>query len=91
VVRYEIIEHETDVEIQVSDTAGRTPQVLQSMQGCRAGRCGCPTDQFDRLAGMDVTAGGDEVTLRLQPLPGQHLDLEQLRACMDLTIASAED
>lgn len=40
---------------------------------------------------MDVNAGGDEVTLRLQPLPGQHLDLEQLRVCMDHTIASAED
>lgn len=36
-MRYEIIEHETDVEIQVSDAAGRTPQVLQSMQDCRAG------------------------------------------------------
>jgi hypothetical protein len=50
-----------------------------------------PTDQEDRLAGMDVNAGADEVTLRLQPLLGQHLDLEQLRTCMDLTIASGED
>jgi len=90
-MRYVINEHEADVEIQVLDATGRTSQVLQSMRECQAGRCGCPTDQYDRLTGMDVNAADGEVTVRLQPLTGQRLDLEQLRAGLDYTIAAARD
>jgi hypothetical protein len=89
-MRYEVNEHETDVEIQVSDAAGRISRVLQSMRECQAGQCGCPTNQYDRLAGMDVHAGGDEVTVLLRPLPDQRLDVEQLRVCLDYTIATVD-
>lgn len=40
---------------------------------------------------MDVNAGDDEVTVRLQPLPGQRIDREQLGACLYYTIATAGD
>lgn len=89
-MRYKVNERDADVEIRVSDAAGRTSQLLQSMQACQTGSCGCPTDQYEKLAAMDVDAGGDEVTVRLQPLPGEHLDAEQIKACLDYTITAAE-
>ncbi len=89
-MRYEITEQDTDVQIQVHDTAGRTEQLLASMQDCQQGRCSCPTDQYDRLAAMNVTATDDEVTVRLQPQPGQRLDPDELRACLDYTLAHTE-
>ena len=89
-MRYEITEHDSDVEIRVQDAAGRTSQVLTSMQDCQQGRCGCPTDQYDRLAGMDVAATDDEVTVRLLPKTGERFDTDELRACLDYTIAQAE-
>jgi hypothetical protein len=89
-MRYEVKEHESNVEIHVSDAAGRASQLLQSLQECQTGQCGCPTDQYDKLAAMEVDAGDDEVTVRLQPLPGERLDLEQIKACMDYTITAAE-
>jgi hypothetical protein len=89
-MQYEISEHENDVEIHVSDATGWTPQLLKSMQACQTGQCGCPTDQYDRLAAMEVDAGEDDVTVRLQPLPGERLEPGELRACLDYTIAEVE-
>ena len=90
-MRYEISEHGTDVEIHVRDTAGRTSQLLTSMQDCQAGQCACPTDQYNRLAAMEVRAGDDDVTVRLQPLPGERLDPEELQTCLDYTLTHTED
>jgi hypothetical protein len=90
-MRYEINEHEPDVEIHVSGAAGRSTQLLESMRECQAGHCGCPTDQYDKLAAIDVHADEEEITLRLHPLPGQRLDPEQLRACLDYTTTNAEE
>ena len=89
-MRYEVNEHESDIEISVSDAAGRTSQLLRSLQECQTGHCGCRTDQYDKLAAMEVDAGDDEVTVRLQPLPGERLDPEQIKACLDYTITTVE-
>lgn len=88
-MRYEVNEHESEVEIHVSDAAGHTSELLRSMHACQTGSCGCPTDQYDKLAAMEVDEGADEVTVRLQPLPGEHLDAEQVKACLDYTITQA--
>jgi hypothetical protein len=85
-MRYDITEQDRDVEIHLHDAAGRTSELLGSMQDCQQGRCGCPTDQYDRLAGMDVEATDDEVTVRLQPKTGERFDTDELRACLDYTI-----
>ncbi len=89
-MRYEVTEQDSTVQIQVRHTAGRTEQLLASMQDCQEGRCSCPTDRYDRLAAMAVTVGDDEVTVRLEPQPGEHLDPDELRACLDYTLAHTE-
>ena len=51
----------------------------------------CPTDQYDRLASIEVGGGDGELTVHLTPRPGEHLDPVALRACMDYTLESAAD
>lgn len=89
-MRYQVTERESDVEIRVSDAAGHTTELLQSMRECQSGQCGCPTDQYDKLAAMDVDAGEDEVTVRLQPQAGERLDPEAIEACLDFTTKLAD-
>lgn len=72
-MRYEVKELEPDIKIRVSDAAG-TSRLLQSMQECQWGQCGCPTDQYDKLDAIEVEAREDEVTVRLRPLSGERLD-----------------
>jgi len=88
-MRYDITEDGEAVEILVHDAGGRAPQVLASLQSCQEGRCGCPTDQYDRLESIEVGGGDGELTIHLTPRPGEHLDPDALRACMDYTLESA--
>jgi hypothetical protein len=45
--------------------------------------------QYDRLAATDVDAAGEHLVVRLQPRPGQQLDAEALRACLDYTLTES--
>lgn len=89
-MRYEISEQDTDVQIQIHQPGEHTPRLLASLQDCRAGRCSCPTDQYDRLEDMTVQTGVDQLTVRLRPNPGQQVDTDQLQACLDYTLDQAE-
>ncbi len=89
-MRYDISAHGDDVNIEVTGTAGRAERLLTSLQQCQQGECACPTDQYDRLAEIDVRADDDAVTVRLTPRPGEHLDADELRACLDYTLAQTD-
>jgi hypothetical protein len=88
-MRYEIVEMGAAVDIEVHDAAGQAPTLLRSMQDCAQGHCGCPTDQYERLAEMEMHPTADGVTLQLRSRPGQHLDQDALRRCLDYTLAQA--
>ena len=78
-MRYRIIEHDTDIEIHVHETGEHSQQLLASLQHCQEGRCGCPTDQYDRLEDMVVQTDPDKVTIQLHPRAGQRFDPEQVQ------------
>jgi hypothetical protein len=88
-MRYEIAEHGSDVEIHVCQTGEHAPELLASLDDCQQGRCGCPSDQYDRLEDVTVHATPDELTIQLHPRAGERLDAGQLQTCLDYTIASA--
>lgn len=88
-MRYEITEFDDDVEIQVQQIGAHASRVLASLQDCQQGRCGCPTDQYDRLADMTVHTDADRLTIRLHPYDGQHFDTGQLQTCVDYTLEQA--
>ena len=89
-MRYTITEPDETVEIRVTETGDRAAQLLTSMQECQQGRCACPTDQYERLEGMDVHSGNDAITLTLRPRAGERLDVNELRRCLDYTVAKAQ-
>ena len=88
-MRYEIAEHGSDVEIHVRQTGEHASELLASLEDCQQGRCGCPSDQYDRLEDMTVDATPDKLTIQLHPRAGERLDTGQLQTCLDYTITSA--
>ena len=68
--RYRVEDQPQGVAIQVTEVAGRQQQLLEAFQECQSGHCTCPTDEYQKVAGMQVTAGAVEVVLRLQAKPG---------------------
>ena len=81
----------------MTSTSTETPETaaprldMDALLANRGTRCGCPTDQDDRLASVEVGGGDGELTVQLTPRPGEHLDPDALRACMDYTLESAAD
>lgn len=79
-----------DVTIDLVGTTDHAPQVIEALQECQEGRCGCPTDQYERLASMDIAATGDEIQVTLRPREGARLDTDALRSCLEYTVQQAE-
>ncbi len=88
---YRIHESETAVTIEVTEVGGKQEELLGAFGACQAGQCSCPTDEYQKLAAMDVKHGEDDIRLRLEPKPGEKFDLSEIAACLDYTTAKATE
>ena len=52
--RYRIDDEDASVSIEVTDVAGQEQELLEAFAECQAGQCSCPTDEYQKLASMDV-------------------------------------
>lgn len=86
--RYKIDQQASHVAIEVTDVAGHEAQLLEAFSECQAGRCSCPTDEYQKLAHMEVEEGPGTVRLRLEPKPGETFDTAEIDACLDSTTRS---
>ena len=90
--KYELHEDAAAVSIEVSGVGSdlEEQKLLEAFDDCRSGRCSCPTDQYDKLASMDVDRAEDSITLRLEPTPGARLDTTELQTCLEHTIGKGQ-
>ena len=91
--RYRIDDEDASVSIEVTDVAGQEQDatLLEAFGECQTGQCPCPTDEYQKLASMDVQHTRDAIRIRLEPKAGQVLDTRQIAACLDYTTATAGD
>lgn len=86
---YRISRRNKAVTIELSTSEATKDQVLQAFAECQEGRCACPTDEYKKLASMEVRNGVDLITIRLEAKPGETLDASQIEACLDYTTDQA--
>jgi aerobic-type carbon monoxide dehydrogenase small subunit (CoxS/CutS family) len=85
--RHRIEEKQSIVTIELVDVAGRQDQLMQAFGECQAGQCSCPTNEYEKLASMEVEQDEDAIRVRLEPKPGESLDTSAIAACLDSTTA----
>jgi hypothetical protein len=86
------IEHEAStVSIELTDVGGRQEKMLEAFEECQAGRCTCPTDEYQKLASMEVEQAGDLVRLRLEAKPGERFDTNEIAACLNYTTSGVTE
>lgn len=76
---------ETGIEIDVTDLEGKKDQLLEAFQECSEGRCTCPTDEYHKLAALQVIDSGDTIQLSLMVKPDERLDATEIERCLDYT------
>ena len=79
------------VSIEVTEVAGRQEQLLGAFAACQAGRCSCPTDEYEKLDAMKIASNEDEIRLRLTPKAGEKFDLAEIAARLDYTTSKATE
>ncbi len=89
--RYRIDDEDASVSIEVTDVAGQEQELLEAFGECQTGQCPCPTDEYQKLASMDVQHTRDVIRIRLEPKAGQVLDTRQIAACLDYTNAMDDE
>ena len=67
---------------------GEHEQLLAAFGECQEGRCSCPTDEYQKLASIDVQESADVIRLHLKVKPGEAIDTSQIAACLDYTTAT---
>jgi hypothetical protein len=83
---YRIEQDNAAVVIELTDVGGNQEALLESFGECQSGRCSCPTDEYEKLAAMDVDPGADQITLRLQAKPGVAFDSAAIASCLEHTV-----
>ncbi len=74
------------VAVKITGVGDRQGELLEAFGECQEGRCSCPTDEYEKVATMDVESGPDRIDIRLQAKPGARLDVKQIEACLDYTV-----
>ena len=83
--RYRIRDGKTAVSIEMRDVGAKKEEFLEAFSDCQDGHCSCPTDEYRKLASIDVQDSGDAIVVRLEAKPGEELDIDQLETCLDYT------
>jgi hypothetical protein len=88
--KYTIDTDGSSVAIELTEVAGRQAGLLEAFGECQEGRCSCPTDEYRKVATMDVRPTGDRIAIRLEEKPRMSLDASEIAACLDYTVGTGE-
>jgi hypothetical protein len=89
--RYRVHETSEGIAIQVIEVSGNQQELLDAFEECQAGRCSCRTDEYQKVARMEIAATDDEISLYLEARPGTQLDAHEISACLNYTTSKAEE
>ena len=87
---YRINQTSQGVAIELTDVGDRQDALLESFGVCAQGRCGCPTDEYQKVETMHVRPGADRIDIELQAKPGERFDASEIAACLDYTVTERQ-
>jgi hypothetical protein len=83
--RYRIHEEQTAVLIELTEVGSKKEQFLEAFSECQAGRCTCPTDEYNKLDSIEVESDAGSIRVRLEVKPGEKLDAAPIQTCLEYT------
>ena len=89
--RYRIQDDESAVSVEVTEVGANAQKLLRALRECQAGQCSCPTDEYQKLASMDIQLAGDVISLRLEAKPRETFGTSEIAACLDYTTKQLDD
>lgn len=84
--RYTIDAQADRMTIRVTEAGEDRPRILAALGECRDGRCGCPTNEYEKLETMSVGEDADALVVDLVAQPFLQLDPAEIDACLRFTV-----
>ncbi len=84
--RYRVTEESGTTAIELTEVAGEQQDLLEAFSECQEGRCSCPTDEYRKVASMEVHSEADRIQISLTAKPGDRFDEAQIDVCLDHTV-----
>ena len=84
-MKYKIDEKETGIDISVTDATDDKQKLLDAFRECQEGRCSCPTDEYKKLASLEVSQDDEGIQLHLKPKDGKVIDKSEIEKCLAYT------
>ncbi len=76
------------MDIELTEVAGQQAELLEAFGACQAGTCSCPTEEYAKVATMEVAPAPDRVAIHLRAKPGERFDTSDIAACLEYTVTS---
>ena len=83
---YTLERHGPEMVIRVIGVDDRRDPLLKAFGECEAGECACPSEEFGKLASIQVVSDEDGVAIRLRAKSGETLNDSEIDACVRWTL-----
>jgi len=84
-MKYKIDERETGIDISVTDAKHDQQKLLEAFRECQEGRCTCPTEEYRKLASLEVAHDDEGIQLRLRSKEGEVINKSEIEKCLAYT------
>lgn len=84
-MKHKINETESGLDISINVTEDKKKKILEAFQDCQEGRCSCQTEEYKKLASLDVKHNDGNIELHLKSKDGTKLDKTEIDKCLKYT------
>ncbi len=84
--QYRIAPSAGALEIEIVGVGDQRDALLAAFGECAKGNCSCPTNEYEKVAAMDVRTSPDAIHILLGAKPGTEFDTREIEACLDYTV-----
>lgn len=84
-MKYRIDENKNGIDISVGDVKDNKQKLLEAFRECQEGRCSCPTEEYKKLAALEVEQNAEGIQLRLKSRDGEAINKSEIERCLDYT------
>ena len=86
---YRIRKGQEELTVEIEGSELNNADLMSEFQRCREGHYDCPTQEYDKLEGIQIEQGRDRIALHLKLKPGQSINRDVVAACLDHTLSKS--
>lgn len=82
---YQIKQTEEGLKIEVKAPTEGQELLLSEFQKCQEGQCSCPTEEYKKLAAMELDVSDEVINIQLVAKDSETIDKEEIARCLEHT------